>query len=90
MHQADEPHYRHKVAAADHPSLSSNMAIWSFSVQVVCAIGQFPGIRMPLLYSHATSVKATFDHQKPTFLETGAFPMVDATLCMQFIQLFIQ
>ena len=65
-----------QAAATDHPWLSSDTAIWSLGVQAVCTIGQFSGIRTPLLFCRATTVKSNFDRQNPAFSETTAFSMI--------------
>ena len=54
-------HYIHEASASDHTWLSSDTAIWSLGPQAVSAVGQFPWIRMPLLFGRAIGVKSTFD-----------------------------
>ena len=51
-------HYRLEAAATDHPWLSSDTAVWSLGVQAVCAIGQFTGIGVPLLFGRVANIKS--------------------------------
>ena len=51
-----------KAAASDHKGCHPVRPSGLLGVQAVCALGQFPGIRMPLPSGRTTSVKSTFDH----------------------------
>ena len=60
-HKSLNSHYHHEAAISGQPWPSSSSAIWFLSRQMVCAIRQFSGIWMHLLFACATSVKFTFD-----------------------------